>query len=132
MWPPNRIATASVVAAVSHLLLWNVALAADNAIDTPGEVNQHFEEASKYFGDGVVQLHSRQEGADGTQHTVHQFDCVNGTYGALYAGDMAPGNFPLETSGAMGAGAGLFYEDPTMASLAQHTCTKYGHPLAEW
>lgn len=132
MWTSYRIAIATAAAALSHLMIVSGVQAADNAIDTPSEIDKHFEEASKDFGNGVVQLHSRQDGADGTQHAVHQFDCVNGTYDSLYAGDAPPTDFPLDSTGVMGAGPGLLYDDPTMASLAQHTCTKYGHPLAEW
>ena len=65
--------------------------AIENQIDT---VNKHFEVASEYFGDGTVQMHSKREGADGTFHSVHQFDCVNKNYDTLYDGDFTPDAVP--------------------------------------
>ncbi|MGD9293750.1 MAG: hypothetical protein PVI41_02610, partial [Roseobacter sp.] len=53
-------------------------------------VDDRYAIASKDFGDGKVQLHTRGEGADGASHKVHTFSCVEQTYEVVFEGDQAP------------------------------------------
>ena len=105
-------------------------LAAETKIDTPlDEVNAHFAVASKHYGDGKVQVHSRTEDASGSRHSVYTVDCKEQTYSKNYDAAQAPDVFPFED-----------YDNPaeplnrTSAAVpaAQYACAEHGHPLLEW
>lgn len=113
---------------VCHLLLANAAFA-ESPIETRHEIDREFEIASKNFGDGVVQLHSRKESADGIAHSVHSFDCSSKTYAAMYSGDAPPEAFPLAT---LNFNLEPIDQTSEVAPLAQHACRKHGYPLLEW
>lgn len=93
------------------------------------DIDKHFEIATKDFGDGTVQMSSRQDTADGPLYAVHQFDCVNKTFVTPFEGAVAPDVFPVTTTEQQVA---AFDEGDEIAPLAQHACTKHGHPLLEW
>ena len=106
------------------------ASAGDTRIENPlDEVNEHFAVASEHFGDGQVQLHSRLEGTDGTQHEVHTFDCKQQTYRSDYQAAVAPDATPIA---GMGRSMVPITQDSYAAPLAQHACAEHGHPLLEW
>lgn len=113
---------------VCHLLLASAAFA-ESPIETRHEIDRDFEIASKNFGDGVVQLHSRKESADGNAHSVHSFDCTSKTYAAVYSGVAPPETFPLA---ALNFNLNPIDETSEVAPLAQHACRKHGYPLLEW
>ncbi|WP_424986058.1 hypothetical protein [Microbulbifer sp. S227A] len=119
---------AAAIAALCPLLWAGTALA-ESAITTPHQVDTDYEIASKDFGDGFVQMHSRRQGEGGNAHAVHGFDCANKTYAALYAGDVPPEAFPLE---GLDFNLNPIEETSEVAPLAQHACRKHGYPLLEW
>lgn len=98
----------------------------DNQID---EMNEHYAVASKHYGDGKVQIHSRADGDKGSTHTVFTVNCRDQTFRKDYEADEAPEVFPMEN-----------YNDPaeplnrTSATVpvAQYACAEHGHPLLEW
>ncbi|MDK3072393.1 hypothetical protein QO034_04645 [Sedimentitalea sp. JM2-8] len=105
------------------------AAVADSPITTTGQVDSHFEVASKDFGGGKVQLHSRKESETGTTHAVHNIDCVNKTYTPVYEDDNAPDAFPFDN---LDFNLNPIDETSPVAPLAQHACKKHGYPLLEW
>ncbi|MDU9002668.1 hypothetical protein [Sedimentitalea todarodis] len=119
------------LAAVTIWCLLSVASVAlaESPITTPHEIDEHYEVASKDFGDGTVQLHSKKVSAGATTHSIHSFDCTNKTYAPVYAGDASPDEFPVNS-----LGFNLSPIDVTtdVAPLAQHACKKHGYPLLEW
>ncbi|SLN50027.1 hypothetical protein ROA7450_02471 [Roseovarius albus] len=122
--------TNKIVAALSALLIASHVSAAEDEILNPLDVvNQHFEAASKDFGDGMVQLHSRKEGAEGTEHLIYHFDCSEKKYGLAYEGADAPTSLPELPDEPLSHG---FAADDAVAPLAQHTCRKHGYPGLEW
>jgi hypothetical protein len=112
-----------------HVLCAAGQATAESPIDTKQDIDKHFEIASKDFGDGKVQLHSRWEGEADTAHAVHNFDCVTKTYAAVYAGDTGPDEFPLDN---FDFNLNPIDETSPVAPLAQHACKKHGYPLLEW
>jgi hypothetical protein len=94
-------------------------------------VDKRYAIASKDFGDGKVQLHTRGEGADGGSHKVHTFSCVEQTYEVVFEGDQAPEAFPVEGEGS---GARNLEKNSSTASLAAHACKEHGYPvlMMEW
>lgn len=106
-----------------------VAALAESPISTAHDVDAHFEVASKDFGGGVVQLHSRKDGADGETHAVHSFDCEAKSYAPVFTGASAPDLFPMDS---LGFNLEPIDENSDIAPLAQHTCKKHGYPLLEW
>ncbi len=124
-------ASSSSVAATVGLFLSAIgAEAADGRIDNHRDaMNQHFEVATKLYGDDRVQLHSRREGDDGVLHSVHNFDCVNKTYNSVFEDAIQPRSFPIDGNGGV---MNPIQEDSAVAPLAQHACMKHGHPLLEW
>ncbi|MEO9782521.1 MAG: hypothetical protein ABJH07_12160 [Sedimentitalea sp.] len=111
------------------LLLLASAAVAESPITTRHEIDKDYDVASKDFGDGFVQLHSRKENADGVSHSVHSIDCANKAYAPVYSGEAPPDEFPLNSLGFT-----LSPIDVTsdVAPLAQHACKKHGYPLLEW
>jgi len=110
-------------------LVLSCATGAATAETVIASVDQRYEVATKDFGGGVVQMNSRQDSAEGSVYSVHQFDCMNMTYATLYTGDEMPATVPQ----AYGeADIASFDRDHDVAPLAQHACTKHGHPLTEW
>ena len=92
-------------------------------------VNQHYAIASKDFGNGHVQMHSRSAGADGDRHTIYSFDCHEKRHTVLFAGPRPPDKFTFEEPG----NPELYFEEQDgVAPLAQHACTTHGYPLLEW
>ncbi|MEY8830631.1 hypothetical protein AB9K34_19850 [Sedimentitalea sp. XS_ASV28] len=110
-------------------LLLASAVSAESPITTPQQVDRDYEIASKDFGDGFVQLHSRKDGADGSAHAVHSFDCANKSYASVYSGETPPEAFPLDS---LGFNLNQIEENSEVAALAQHACRKHGYPLLEW
>lgn len=102
---------------------------AESPIDTQQDIDRHFQIASKDFGDGKVQLHSRQDSDTGSTHSVHNFDCVNKTYAPVYSGAGSPDGFPLD---GLDFSMNPIDEISPVAPLAQHACRKHGYPLLEW
>lgn len=116
--------------ALAHMLLAGSALAADDIIqNTKDNLNTYYDTASKYFGDGEVQINTRKEGSDGTSFTIYHFDCTNNNYDVLSTGDTAEMEFPMEIQGAAST---PFDRNADVAPMAQHACTKHGRPLLEW
>ncbi len=119
-----------VIVAVGSLLMASHVSAAENEIENPLDaVNQHFEAASKDFGGGMVQLHSRKEGTEGTEHMIYHFDCSEKRYGLAYEGVDAPDSLPELSDVPFSHG---FAADDAVAPLAQHTCRKHGYSGLEW
>ncbi|MBK0328730.1 hypothetical protein I5535_15670 [Rhodobacteraceae bacterium F11138] len=118
----------STLAAGGLLSTAGVAMA-QTAIDTPQKIDAHFEVASKDFGGGKVQLHSRKEGDTGTTHSVHNFDCSNRTYVPVFADGVSPDAFPMDN---LDFNLNPIEETSPVAPLAQHACKKHGYPLLEW
>lgn len=87
--------------------------------------------ASKDFGNGKVQLHTRGDSADGSTHTVHTFSCIENTFDLVFEGDEAPEAFPVEGEGS---GAQNLEKNSSTASLAAHACKEHGYPvlMMEW
>ncbi|MBB96238.1 MAG: hypothetical protein CML68_16805 [Rhodobacteraceae bacterium] len=93
------------------------------------DIDKRFEIATKDFGGGTVMMTSRADGAGGPTYTTHQFDCENKTYATQSEGSEAPDVFPDPVSAQA---TNAFGEDDDIAPLAQHACTKHGHPIMEW
>ncbi len=111
-------------------LVAGAAPASDNSIaHMQDETNKHFDEASKDFGGGAVQMHARKEGADGTTHVIYQFDCTQQNYDVLFSGLAGPDSFPLDAWAPAGT---PIDQNDDIAPLAQHACTKHGYPLLKW
>ena len=111
------------------MLLVASAALAESPITTRHEIDKDYDIASKDFGDGFVQLHSRKVSADGTTHSVHSINCADKTYAPVYEGEAPPDAFPMNS-----LGFNLTPIDVTtnVAPLAQHACKKHGYPLLEW
>ncbi|MGR3803565.1 hypothetical protein [Marinibacterium profundimaris] len=122
----DRIIPAGTGAILTSLMLAGPALAQDTEI---ADIDKHFDVASEYFGDGKVQLSSRQDTDAGPQYAVHQFDCVNKTFTTPFEGTVAPDAFPVPVTEQQEA---TFEQGDPVAPLAQHACAKHGHPLLEW
>ena len=119
----------SLAAIAACLLLTAQMVHAETPIDSPEGIDQRFEIASKDFGEGVVQLHSRKDGADGVTHTVHSFDCANKSFAPMFSGNSDPALFPMDS---LGFNLEPIDQNSDVAALAQHTCKKHGYPLLEW
>ncbi len=126
----NRHSLARFVAAPVLSLAAVAALAEDSVIRHEQEVaNDHYALASKDFGNGVVQLHARQDGSDGATHRIYHFDCSNKKYDILFSGASDPDGFPMDASESA---ATPIEPDDGVTPLAQHACTQHGYPLMKW
>lgn len=128
LYAGSRTGLLAAVATGGLLSVATIAVA-ESPITTPHEIDKDYDVASKDFGDGFVQLHSRKVSADGTTHSVHSIDCTNKTFAPVYAGDTAPDDFPLES---VGFNLNPIDEISEVAPLAQHACKKHGYPVLEW
>lgn len=124
----SRTKTLFPIATGCFLLVSGFAFA-ESPITNAHDVDAHFEIASKDFGDGVVQLHSRKGDSDNATHSVHSIDCTNKAYASVFTGNSDPELFPLDS---LGFNLEPIGENSTVASLAQHACKKHGYPLLEW
>lgn len=108
-----------------------IAGAASAQSDDPeiADINKHYEIATKDFGDGTVMMTSRHDTENGPVFTTHQFNCDDNSYSTVFEGDAAPSAFPDPVSAQQ---TNEFGEGDDVVPLAQHACTKYGRPLAEW
>lgn len=87
-------------------------------------VDKRFAIASKHFGDGEVQLHTRSETEAGSVHEIYSFNCNTGTYRTDYVGESAPAHFPV--AGAQGQAFELA-ESMEQAAIAAHACEEHGY-----
>lgn len=92
------------------------------------DMESHYAIASKHFGEGQVQLHSRQDGASGPVHQVHTFNCLEMTYEKVFESARAPDAFPVA---AQDGGGEKFNAESQVAPLAAHACKEHGMPLLE-
>lgn len=98
--------------------------------ETPiDEMEQHFAIASKHYGDGQVQVHTRRDSDEGSRHEVLTIDCKEQTFRRDYTADVPPEAFPL---GDFDAPSIPVTVDNIAAPTVVHTCEQHGHPLLEW
>jgi len=108
------------------LCLSTTPLLAETAID---EMEAHFAIASKHYGDGQVQIHTRRDEDAGSTHRVLTINCKDQTYRSDYEAQEPPESFPL---GEFEAPEEPMTGGDAVAKTAMHTCEEHGHPLLEW
>jgi len=92
------------------------------------EMDDHYAIASEHFGQGRVQIHSRQAGAEGDTHRVHEIDCIEQTFKTVFEGDAAPDRFPVA---AQPDAMERLRRESGQLPIARHVCDQHGFPIAE-
>lgn len=116
----------SMAATAFAVCAWGGAALAQTA---PADIEEHFAIASKHYGDGKVQMHTRRDLEAGSKHSVFTINCKEQTYRTDYESDAPPETFPMAD-----------YEEPSepmtganaVATAAAKACDEHGHPLLEW
>lgn len=123
---PVKFIPLSVVA-VGFFLVGAVSVISETEIANPNDaLNKHFAIASERYGKDEIQLHSRQEGADGPHNKVYSINCARVLFREVFDGTSGPADFPVQSQDAPSE---PIENDSKIAPLAAHVCKQHGVPL---